>query len=152
MNRGSRPPAIDLALVLGFLLVVVFLATEFLCRPWVVHGQSMEPTLGAGDRVIVDLWSHRQRAPRRGEIVLVEGTRPESPTMVKRVALPPPGSRGDGRTLWVLGDNPEASADSRQIGAIPLERVVGRVALIYWPPVRAGLPGPGTTRLRLPAR
>ena len=50
---------------------------------------------------------------------------------------------GDGRTLWVLGDNPRASADSRQIGAIPMDRIVGRVALIYWPSVRAGLPGPG---------
>lgn len=152
MNRGLLAPAFDLALVFGFVLAVVFLATEFLARPWVVHGHSMEPTLAAGDRVIVDLWTHHQRPPRLGEIVLIEGTRPGSSTMVKRVALPPDGASGDGRTLWVLGDNPASSADSRQIGAVPLERVVGRVALIYWPPVRAGLPGSESRRFRLPAR
>jgi signal peptidase I len=143
---------VELALVFGFVLAVVFLGTEFLARPWTVHGQSMEPTLSAGDRVIVDLWTHRHRSPRLGEIVLIEGTDPGSPTMVKRVAAPPGGLPGDGRTLWVLGDNPRASADSRQIGAIPLERVVGRVALIYWPPVRAGFPGSESTKFRLPAR
>ena len=84
--------------------------------------------------------------------MLIEGADPGSPTLVKRVALPPGGLRGDGRTLWVLGDNPRASTDSRQIGAIPLERVVGRVALIYWPPVRAGFPGSESTRFKLPAR
>jgi signal peptidase I len=152
MNRGPLSPAVDLALVFGFVLAVAFLATEFLARPWAVDGHSMEPALFAGDHVIVDLWSHRQRPPRLGEIVLIEGPLPGSPTMVKRVSAPPGGGSGDASTVWVLGDNPEASADSRQIGAIPLDRVVGRVALIYWPPVRAGLPGPDSTRLRLPAR
>ena len=140
MSRGLSGPAADLALVFGFLLVVVYLSTAFLARPWVVHGNSMEPTLGAGDRVIVDLWTYRHRPPRPGEIVLVEGTHPGSATMVKRVAVSPDGDMLEGRTLWVLGDNPRSSADSRQLGGIPLERVVGRVALLYWPPVRAGLP------------
>ena len=48
------------------------------------------------------------------------------------------------RLVRVLGDNPVSSADSRQIGWIPLERIVGRVAFLYWPPVRAGLPSERT--------
>jgi len=140
MSRGLFGPAVDLALVLGFLLAVLYLSTEFLARPWVVHGSSMEPTLGDGDRVIVDLWTYRHRPPRPGEIVLLEGALPGSPTMVKRVAEPPVGVILGGRTLWVLGDNPGGSADSRQMGGLPLERVVGRVVLLYWPPIRAGLP------------
>ena len=145
MSRGLFGPALDLALVFGFLLTVVYLSTEFLARPWVVHGSSMEPTLGARDRVIVDLWTYRQRPPRPGEIVLLQGARPGSPTMVKRVALPPDGVWQPGRTLWVLGDNPASSADSRQMGGIPLDRVVGRVVLLYWPPARVGLPPPSSS-------
>lgn len=35
---------------------------------------------------------------------------------------------------FVLGDNRNNSMDSRAIGPIPIERVIGKVFLIYWPP------------------
>lgn len=152
MIREGFAPAANLALLFGFLLAVVYLATEFLARPWVVHGSSMEPTFGAGDRVIVDLWTYRHRSPRPGEIVLVEGAERGTPTIVKRVALPPAGVKPTPSSLWVLGDNPAASADSRQTGAIPADRVVGRVALLYWPLSRAGPPPSDSAGLRLPDR
>ena len=56
------------------------------------------------------------------------------------------------KTIWVLGDNPSYSADSRQLGGVPQERVLGRVALVYWPPARAGFPAPEPIKLRLPVR
>ena len=152
MSRNGFAPALNLALLFGFLLVVIYLSTEYLARPWVVHGSSMEPTFGAGDRVIVDLWTYRHRPPRPGEIALLEGERPGSPTIVKRVALPPTDAPPDLRTIWVLGDNPEVSADSRQLGGIPVERVIGRVVLLYWPLARAGPPSSESRGLRLPAR
>jgi len=152
MSRHRYAPALELALLFGFLLVVIYLSTEYLARPWVVHGSSMEPTFAAGDRVIVDLWTYRHRPPRPGEIVLVGGARPDSPTIVKRVSVPPTGALRDGRSLWVLGDNPAVSADSRQLGGIPTERVVGRVVLRYWPVASAGLPSSDSRGLRLPAR
>jgi signal peptidase I len=34
------------------------------------------------------------------------------------------------RTLFILGDNPENSRDSRRLGLIPTERVVGRVVKV----------------------
>ncbi|WP_123040021.1 signal peptidase I [Cohnella candidum] len=36
-------------------------------------------------------------------------------------------------TLFVMGDNRPNSEDSRMIGYIPLDRVVGRADLVYWP-------------------
>lgn len=44
----------------------------------------------------------------------------------------PDGTVPDG-TLFVMGDNRSNSEDSRAIGYIPLERVVGRADLVYWP-------------------
>lgn len=35
--------------------------------------------------------------------------------------------------LFVMGDNRSNSEDSRMIGFIPLDRVVGRADLVYWP-------------------
>ena len=35
--------------------------------------------------------------------------------------------------VWVMGDNREASQDSRYFGAIPVSSITGRAAMIYWP-------------------
>jgi len=51
--------------------------------------------------------------------------------------------------LWVMGDNRADSADSRAHlgdpggGAVPVDRIVGRVVAVYWPPSRLGAPGNG---------
>jgi len=40
--------------------------------------------------------------------------------------------------LWVMGDNRGNSADSRVFQAIPVDSVVGRAMVRFWPPDRAG--------------
>lgn len=40
--------------------------------------------------------------------------------------------------FFVPGDNRDNSMDSRHWGSIPIERAVGRVYKLYWPPWRAG--------------
>ena len=108
-----------------------------------VAGLSMAPTLAPGDRVLV------RKVPvgrvRRGDVVVVRELAPcrrDGPAgprwVVKRVAaLPgdpapsylPSWARGDGvvaaGTLVLLGDNPAVSRDSRQVGGIPAERLLG---------------------------
>jgi len=37
-------------------------------------------------------------------------------------------------TLFVMGDNRQKSLDSRIIGFIPMDQVIGEAKLIYWPP------------------
>lgn len=46
-------------------------------------------------------------------------------------------------TVWVLGDNRNNSEDSRfaDVGAVPMERIVGRALLIYWPLTEGGIIG-----------
>jgi len=41
--------------------------------------------------------------------------------------------------LFVLGDNRGNSEDSRYFGFVPVQNVLGKAFLIYWPPKRIGL-------------
>ncbi|HLO12339.1 MAG TPA: signal peptidase I [Pseudoneobacillus sp.] len=36
--------------------------------------------------------------------------------------------------LFVMGDNRRFSKDSRHIGTVPMEKVLGRTSIVYWPP------------------
>jgi signal peptidase I len=62
----------------------------------------------------------------------------DQPSTVEFKVLVPPGR------LWVMGDHRSDSADSRAHlgdpggGTVPVNRVVGRVAAIYWPFSRIG--------------
>jgi signal peptidase I len=107
-------------------LVAVVLAVWWLRRTLAVvtvSGISMRPTYQPGDRVL--LRRVPDRALRRGQVVVVEappygtGTRK---WLIKRVSALP----GDG-TVFVLGDNPAASGDSRLHGYLPVDRVLGVV-------------------------
>lgn len=92
-----------------------------------VAGDSMVPTLDAGDTVLVR-WGAR---PRIGRVVVAEWPRHPGVLVVKRVA------RQDGARWWLEGDNPGASEDSRVLGAVPPAAVRGRVLVR----VRRGRPG-----------
>ena len=96
----------------------------------------MRPTLEPGDWAIaVD-----PGRVRPGDIVVVG--HPERPgfEMVKRVLSGPGDHAPDGSDLvgrvWVEGDDPSSSTDSRSFGAVPVNLVRGRVALVWWPPGR----------------
>jgi nickel-type superoxide dismutase maturation protease len=132
----SMPPGRKLVVVLtatlATLLLLIFTITKFVAVPWTVEGNSMTPTLKPGDRVLVDLWTYRNRTPETGDLVLLQGPGPVK--MVKRVSAVEPG----GRSLHVLGDNPAESADSRHFGPFPREKVRGKVFFRYWPPSEAG--------------
>lgn len=98
-----------------------------------IPSPSMTPTLLPGDFILVDTWAYREKAPLSGDIVVFQ----QSDTMfvIKRCARWP-GSSAVIRDnqLYVLGDNPQASFDSRRLGGIDLQRIKGRALyrIAHW--------------------
>jgi len=93
----------------------------------------MAPLLRHGDQILVWMSPHAAAA---GTVVVVE--LPGAPLAVKRVVeVRPDGS------VWVEGDNPIGSTDSRQLGAIGASAVRGVVVARLWP-------RPGVVRRQAP--
>lgn len=103
-----------------------------------VRGRSMEPTLRAGDRLLVQ---HGVK-PVPGSLVVARF--PDGAVVVKR-AVEARATRAGAAGWWLLSDNPDEGVDSRHRGAIPATEVLavvrGRVwPLLRWPARRAGAP------------
>jgi len=84
----------------------------------------MTPALRHGDQLLV--WLRPPFIPADGSVVVVE--LPGRTLSVKRVVRRQP----DG-SLWVEGDNPFGSTDSRDVGAVAPDAIRGRVLLRLWP-------------------
>ena len=80
----------------------------------------MQPTLEPGDRVLVRRLG-RKATPRLGSVVVTWHPQRSKLRLIKRL------SRVDNTGLWLLGDNPAESTDSRQIGAVPANLLIGEV-------------------------
>ena len=108
--------------------------------PWplrrvLVTGPSMVPALRHGDQLLVR-WYAGSAPLRPGAAVVVR--LPDGTLGVKRLVR----MEQDGR-VWVEGDNPFGSTDSRDLGALPAASLHGRVVWRLWPrpgnvPPRAG--------------
>lgn len=129
-----------------------------------VDGFSMNPTLQDGEYILVNRLAYKIGNPVRGDIVVFSFPMDPRQDLIKRVIGLPGESISvqDGKVmidgvpleepyiaappiyndtwvvpegqLFVLGDNRNESKDSHEWGFLPLENVVGRAILIYWPP------------------
>lgn len=96
----------------------------------VVQGESMAPTIRAGQKRWVSTLAYRRRPPKVGDIVLVQHPHQDL-RMLKRVAAVP-GSLMNGQTLgpdeyFLVGDNPPQSTDSRHWGTVSRRLIRGRL-------------------------
>jgi len=147
--------------VLAFVLFLVINAVSARVR---VDGQSMLPTLKDGEFVLVNRLAYRVGEPTRGDIIVFRSTTQLDLDLIKRiVGIPGDELRiGDGQVvvnglalnepyinaqprysgdwnvpqgyLFVLGDNRNDSSDSHAWGLLPIQNVIGKALLIYWPP------------------
>ena len=81
----------------------------------------MEPTLRAGDRVLIRYGA----SPQPGRLVVVR--LPARPVSVKRAVRREPGG------WWVAADNATRGVDSREVGVIPDADVIACVVCRAWP-------------------
>lgn len=91
---------------------------------FVVYGDSMKPFFESGDRLRVSVIAYKLRLPRAGDAVVVRDPR-TGRLVLKRI------KRLEGAGYFVLGDNPEASTDSREFGVVYKDEIVGKVVKKY---------------------
>jgi signal peptidase I len=146
------------------LAVVLYFGINAVSARVRVDGFSMIPSLQNGEYVLVSRLAYKIDAPQRGDIIVFGLPVDQSQDLIKRViGLPGETvSIRDNKVmingipleepyiaqaplyssewtvpegqLFVLGDNRNDSKDSHQWGFLPLENVIGKALLIYWPP------------------
>lgn len=128
-----------------------------------VENISMQPTLHEGQFVLVNKLAYRLGEFQRGDVVVFHYPRNPEEDYIKRliglpgdvvsvengyvvvnnqvldepyIAAPPQYASSwtvpEGQ-LFVLGDNRNQSSDSHSWGFVPIENVVGRALIVYWP-------------------
>lgn len=151
------------------LSVILFAAINAVSARIRVDGASMEPTLQSGEFVIVNKLAYVFGEPKTGDVIVFHFPRDPEQEYIKRVIGLPGDQVvvKEGRvvvngqpleeeyiaaspvyeatwdvpddSLFVLGDNRNNSSDSHSWGSVPLEYVVGKAVLIYWPPTQWGV-------------
>lgn len=81
----------------------------------------MLPAIRPGDRLFLDPRAYRHTAPRQGDVVVAQHPR-TAELILKRVTH----VTAEGQ-LFLAGDNPDASRDSRQLGTFAPHMIRGRV-------------------------
>lgn len=145
------------------LAVVLFFAINAVSARVRVDGFSMVPTLQDGEYVLVNRLAFRNKLPEYGDIIVFVSPQVSDLDLIKRViGLPGDRIRISGGevqvndqilnepyiaaapiyngewnvpegNLFVLGDNRNDSSDSHAWGLLPVENVIGKAILIYWP-------------------
>lgn len=151
------------------LSVILFLAINAVSARIRVDGSSMEPTLHNGEFVIVNKLAYKFGSPQIGDVIVFHYPRDPEQEYIKRViGLPgdkvkvsggrvyvngqqisepyiaaPPNYQAEWEVpegaLFVLGDNRNNSSDSHNWGPVPMENVIGKALVVYWPPQSWGL-------------
>lgn len=92
----------------------------FLSR-FIVEGHSMEPTIFAKSTLLVSSIPYIFGEPKVGDVVVFKNY---GKKLVKRI------QKKEGRKYFIIGDNTNDSLDSRKIGWVKKEDILGKVIWI----------------------
>ena len=93
-------------------------------RRYRVTGRSMLPTLCDGDYVLVVPRASAPGCPSPGDVVVARHPHQSDLVVIKRV------QRVDDRGVFLVGDSPDGTTDSRDYGPVSVGAVWGRVACV----------------------
>jgi signal peptidase I len=145
------------------ILITLFINVYIAEAAEIEAGPSMQPNLFAGYRVMTEKISYYLHEPRRGDIVVIERPEHEGNLIKRVIGLSgetievsgghtningepikepwvtyfggrdmPPTVVPEGH-IFIIGDNRSNSRDSRDIGPVPVESIIGRGWFVYWP-------------------
>lgn len=144
-------------------IVIALLIHAFLAQATRVYGQSMEPNLHTDMRLVVEKLSYKLHPPQRGDVVVLRLRPGDDLLIKRVIALPGEEvSIHDGKVyingqpldepylasetrgnlaprvvpplhVFVMGDNRQASNDSRSFGPVHVDNILGKAWLVYWP-------------------
>ncbi|MBN1953469.1 MAG: signal peptidase I [Anaerolineae bacterium] len=148
-------------------VLIALCINVFVAQAMVIDGPSMRPNLEYDQRIIVEKVSYLFHGPRRGDVVVIDVSGEPEPLVKRVVGMPGETiTMQDGRIyidgallnetwaiqaggadlpplqvpphhVFVLGDNRGSSRDSRAFGPVPIDQILGRAWVIYWPPYAA---------------
>lgn len=99
-------------------------------RIYFIPSPSMEPTLQIGDLVLANTQS-QHASVRIGDIVIFRPDTNKDYFMIKRAAQKPEALiKSDNDNVYLLGDNPSQSTDSRNFGTIKKQQIVGKATWV----------------------
>ncbi|WP_270182391.1 signal peptidase I [Alkalihalobacillus sp. CinArs1] len=174
--KKERSPLWEWLKAFSIAVVLAIVIREFIITNYVVHGESMMPTIQDGNRLIINKIGYEVSEPDRFDLVVFHAN--ENEDYIKRVIGLPGDTleykddqlyingkkmkepylthfksevfngnltenfKLEDKTekavvpegyLFLMGDNRRHSYDSRHIGLVPIDQVVGEVNLRYWP-------------------
>jgi len=137
-NGGGILEFLKFILITAIIVVPVRL---WVAQPFLVSGASMESTFQNGNYLIVDEISYHLRAPKKNEVVIFRYPKDPSKFFIKRIiGLPGESVTENGKTTFldndeyfVMGDNRDASSDSRIWGPVKEDLIIGRAFIRLWP-------------------
>ncbi|PJE73472.1 MAG: signal peptidase I [Candidatus Terrybacteria bacterium CG10_big_fil_rev_8_21_14_0_10_41_10] len=137
-NGGGILEFLKFILITAIIVIPVRL---WVAQPFLVSGASMESTFQNGNYLIVDEISYHLRAPKKNEVVIFRYPKDPSKFFIKRIiGLPGESVTENGKTTFldndeyfVMGDNRDASSDSRIWGPVKEDLIIGRAFIRLWP-------------------
>jgi signal peptidase I len=153
------------------LSLVLFVSINIISARIRVDGDSMLPTIVSGEYVVINRLSYRFGNPQSGDIIVFHPPLDPKEEYIKRIIGLPGDTvevmngtvyvngqplienylnvkmdyTGEWEVpagqLFVLGDNRNNSSDSHDWGTVPMDYVIGKAVLVYWPPPAWGLIG-----------
>src|SRR5437868_13478926 len=94
--------------------------TLFPFTHFIIRGESMVPTLKAGEHVVSFNWAYFFDKPQTKDVVIIRRGKQK---LVKRV------QKNFNNKYFVLGDNTKHSTDSRRFGWVDKKDIIGKILI-----------------------
>lgn len=94
-----------------------------------IPSESMSPTLQAGDVTLIDTWIYENHPALANDIIIVKRT---ATSMVLAKRLTKIRNHNERLELFIAGDNPNNSIDSRRFGWITDGYIIGKVQFVWF--------------------